>query len=255
MQPSPTDTVQLAPSTTSALTAQRAGRSASPTRPRSYKHEIIGFLLAICGVLIGLTIRLREVVSTDRAMHENFINIRTAWATHVMKAITWVFNPLTAVILSGLVGLVVWWFSRRWRNGVYIVAAMALSAAITQGAKYVYNRPRPPRIFHLTSESDYSFPSGHTTAVAALSISLVLFFIAHRLSRTARITVIVIAILAIIIVAASRLYLGVHWFTDVCAGGMIGSGSALATSRIRQGTNKNNSADGGATVAPVLRDC
>lgn len=241
-------------------TLTRTSPPAEVTSARSYAHELIGAFLAAAGVLIGLTTGWQQVKNADTTVHDGFIEMRTAWATHFMKAITWIFNPLTAVIVSALVGLAVWWLSKRWRNGAYIVAAMTLSAGITQAAKYAYTRERPPRILHLTHESDFSFPSGHTTAVAALTISLVLFLIAQRIGKRLRIFLIIAALVIIIAVAASRLYLGVHWLSDVCAGGLIGSGSALATSRIRVQADPTHDAAlpapaNGQGQGELTRDC
>lgn len=106
--------------------------------------------------------------------------------------------------------------------GVEALLALAISQIIVHSLKRLLNRERPYKILEQLNTfgidlSDYSFPSGHTTASFSLATSLAL--------NNPRFSIIVL-VLAMLI-AISRIYLGVHYPTDVAAGIILGVGSAI----------------------------
>ena len=102
---------------------------------------------------------------------------------------------------------------------IRLVAALLLALAITQGLKALISRDRPfdvyPYIEKLSSGGDSSFPSGHTLEAFAVAAALSLLF--------SRKWVIIPVYAWAVLVAYSRMALGVHYPTDVLAGIMIGS--------------------------------
>ena len=104
---------------------------------------------------------------------------------------------------------------------------MALSGVNGYIIKHIDGRARPDQSFWLISEDSYSFPSGHATAVTALVISLVLVLTMTRFGRRIRHLLWVAAIAIIAFIAVTRLYLGVHWVTDVLGGFGVGLGSSM----------------------------
>jgi undecaprenyl-diphosphatase len=104
-----------------------------------------------------------------------------------------------------------------------VLAAAAVGAALVAGLKLVYARPRPPVSGWLITESGFSLPSGH--ALGATVVVGVVVVVSWSVMRRGRARVAVLALGAGFVVAtgASRVYLGVHWATDVLAGWMIGS--------------------------------
>lgn len=188
----------------------------------------VGITFIAIALFIGMLTRWWFVVDGDNDVLAEFIEHRSSWATVIMKAATTLFNPVSAIVFSLLAGAVAWWWTKQWKNGLYIVAAVAVSGAITQVLKRIFERTRPPRLDQILVETDFSFPSGHATAVAALAVSIVLFLSYRGYHRRLELLVLAIAALTIATVAASRLYLGVHWFSDILAGTLIGTGTALA---------------------------
>lgn len=105
------------------------------------------------------------------------------------------------------------------------VGSGALATLTTTTLKFLILRERPPVADRLTIESTFSFPSGHSSSAAAFLVAgaLVLVTLAPKLKPWAWI----ITPLLVASVMASRLYLGVHWFTDVVAGASVGTAAAL----------------------------
>ncbi|WP_369028006.1 phosphatase PAP2 family protein, partial [Nocardia farcinica] len=94
-------------------------------------------------------------------------------------------------------------------------------------AKQFFARPRPAAAVQVVAETGYSFPSMHTTATAALVTIAAYLLARHTPGRAGLIWWPAAAVFAAA-VAASRVYLGVHWLTDVAAAVALGAGTAAA---------------------------
>lgn len=157
----------------------------------------------------------------------------------VLDAILAIRDPTTAVVvthftdLAGTVGmpliaigalLVLGIRRRSWTPPILIVAAGAGSLLMTVASKLVVGRDRPPLADAVPPyEVSASFPSGHTlNAVAILGIVAYLLIL-RRHSHWPRAAIVVAAVIATLLVAASRVYLGHHWVTDVVAGWLLGA--------------------------------
>lgn len=116
---------------------------------------------------------------------------------------------------------------KRWGDALMLLAATLGGTAISEGLKMGFNRPRPDLVAHIVETTSMSFPSGHAmlSAVTYLTIGAL---IAHtQESRQLRGYVLGAAILLTLLIGASRVYLGVHWPTDVLAGWCLGAAWAL----------------------------
>ena len=116
---------------------------------------------------------------------------------------------------------------RRPREAIVLLAASAGGMALTALLKDVFQRDRPPLALHLAPAINASFPSGHATlsATVYLTLGALTAHFAHR--RRVRLYALSAAVVLTIVVGCSRVYLGVHWPTDVLAGWCVGSAWAL----------------------------
>ena len=167
----------------------------------------------------------------DPANLQFFTDHRSAALVGVAKAWTQLGGVGVLVVVAIAAGVFLWF------RGARLVAASApLLALLTAGAlagvgKVLVARSRPPEQFRLISESDASFPSGHSTDSAALYLTfgLILAVVLFRRPIT-RVLVVAAAGLIAVGVGLSRLVLGVHWPTDVLAGWALGATVAVIVS-------------------------
>ncbi len=117
---------------------------------------------------------------------------------------------------------------RRWKrpaDDIALVVIAAGSAALPSVVKLIVGRPRPT-IEHLSHLTSLSFPSEHTTQAAAIYLTIAIM-LSKGLNRGWRELVIALAVLIALVVAWSRVYLGLHYPTDVAAGLLLGWSWAL----------------------------
>jgi undecaprenyl-diphosphatase len=139
---------------------------------------------------------------------------------------SWLDGPmriLTALgyywfVLLLLVVIVAFFYQRGWRlSAILLLVSTAGSAVLTTVLKSVFQRARPELFDSGYQASFYSFPSGHATVAVGL-YGMLTVVLAYRLRGTARWAVAVTGILVVLLIGFSRLYLGVHYPTDVVAG-------------------------------------
>lgn len=142
-------------------------------------------------------------------------------STYVLSVAT----PLTYFITGAISGN-----KNLKKTALFITESIAISQAVSFSLKAVANRERPavkdPTFIAVTKANNASFPSGHTAAAFSLATSLTI--------SNPRWYVIVPSYTWAGLVGYSRLYLGVHYPTDVIAGAILGSGSAWLSYRLNK---------------------
>ena len=153
----------------------------------------------------------------DQSATDAVDRLRRPWLNPLLIAITDLGDHifLTAVVLAAVVAL---WMRRRPRTAV-IVAVMALAGfPLSEGFKSLVRRPRPQGRSLIDLPSSWSFPSGHALESTAVYGVLALT-VGRRLRRRRQCaTVAVLGAALPLLVGFSRVYLGVHYLTDVLAG-------------------------------------
>lgn len=116
----------------------------------------------------------------------------------------------------------------KWRTALVVVAAVLSGFAVSQLLKWGFSVPRPALVPHGTYVSSMSFPSGHAMMSAVTYLTLAI--LTARVERKAKIRIylVVCAVILTVLVGASRVYLAVHWPSDVLAGWTIGAAWAIA---------------------------
>jgi undecaprenyl-diphosphatase len=148
-----------------------------------------------------------------------------AWAspplTFAMRGITLLGSTMFLVPFGTFL---VWWLVKtgRRRAAVLLILAALGGEAIDQGLKLLFARPRPDAFFGLAQPETYSFPSGHSMASCCFYGALAIILASQAGSRSRRFAIWAGAVALIAAVGFSRIYLGVHYPTDVLGGYLAG---------------------------------
>jgi undecaprenyl-diphosphatase len=125
-------------------------------------------------------------------------------------------------------------FLRLRREAMLLVLTVMGAWAVDAGIKGLVGRPRPVIVPHLTEAGGASFPSGHAFNSAVVYIAIALAFATLSARESVRLTIIGTAIFISLIVAWSRVWLGVHFPSDVAAGWLGGAGWAFLAAALLQ---------------------
>jgi undecaprenyl-diphosphatase len=182
--------------------------------------------LAAVAVLTTAVARHRSGFRLERRVLQWLIERRGDLSVTVFRAVSHIGDPAVLLLIALVAGLLL---ARRLSPvAAAAPAAALLAASVTETvAKQVIGRSRPPVTAHLLTETDPSFPSGHTTGTAAILLAIALVASPLLATRAARIAAVASAGLIALLVGLARMFLGVHWLTDVVAGWFLGTAWAI----------------------------
>ena len=126
---------------------------------------------------------------------------------------------IAVIVMTAPAGL------HRWGDALFLLAAV-LASVVNLGLKELAARPRPDEMLALVNETGYAFPSGHAVFAAAFLGALIVLLGRWRVLKgrpALRLTLQAALALLILAVGASRVYLGVHWPSDVIGGFLFGA--------------------------------
>jgi membrane-associated phospholipid phosphatase len=189
-------------------------------------YLVFGFL--VCAVVVFLFGFLaREVFRTpntrafDREVTLAVRELQSPSNDRIARTVTFFGShlfvvPATLLITAGL------WLKRHRASAVLFAGSVAGGFALNAVLKIAFARQRPDLWPALVSERTYSFPSGHATISTAFfgGVAAVVLHLSRK--PPVRGIALVVATTAILMVAASRVYLGAHWTTDVTGGILVG---------------------------------
>lgn len=158
--------------------------------------------------------KLHEI---DGAIHEWANTTRTPGATAFFTTLTLIGTPVgLGIIALAVTGFLA--FRRRWRWAAYLLITSILGGLLNLQLKAYFARARPELAEALRDAHGYSFPSGH--AMGSTIVFGALAYLAFRiLTRWRhRAAALALACTLILAIAVSRVYLGVHWISDIAAG-------------------------------------
>lgn len=133
----------------------------------------------------------------------------------------WVWDPWTMRVLTAVVVIALWWRGSRLLAG-WVAATSLLTSLVQQGLKAAVGRERPRWIDPVDSAHYAAFPSGHAMTAAVTCGLLVWLLRLHGVRAALWWGSLVLAVISVAGVALTRVYLGVHWLSDVLGGTLLG---------------------------------
>jgi undecaprenyl-diphosphatase len=167
-----------------------------------------------------------DVGALDSAILQTVARIRTPWLTITAVDVT-ALGSITLVVLFSVFTLVVLLVLRDRMGALQLLAASVGAGILMQVTKNFIERIRPEEAQQLTVVSGFSYPSGHSLSTSALYLTIAIIAGGYVQHSGARAAIFVAVSAVLILIGASRVYLGVHYATDVVSGISLGAAWAL----------------------------
>jgi undecaprenyl-diphosphatase len=133
--------------------------------------------------------------------------------------------PVLVIAVAAVFGFLA--LARAWRLAFFTLAASASGLVVSSLLKYIVDRPRPDLVPHRNHIYTTSFPSGHSMMSAVIYLTLAALIARLMEQRRLKTYALSVAIALTLLIGVSRVYLGVHWPSDVLAGWAAGGAWAL----------------------------
>ena len=205
--------------------------------------RILMLFLLIAGLLFAFARIASEVVEGDMRAFDHYVMLALRspidpstpvgprWFNTAMLDITAVGG---VTVISVIAALVAGYFVvvHKTALAVFVVLAVSGGAILSTLLKSLFNRPRPDLVARLVDVNTASFPSGHAMNSAVIYLTLGVILANTHAKSAVRIYILSAAICLTLMIGFSRVYLGVHWPSDVLAGWAIGASWALLCAEI-----------------------
>jgi undecaprenyl-diphosphatase len=183
----------------------------------------------------------RAILMVFRSAADTADPIGPRWVEELARDIT-ALGSSGALILLIAASVLFLFLAGQKRDAFVMMAATGGGIAATYILKIAFARSRPD--IHDEYVSSFSFPSGHTVMAAVTYLTLGALFARELPQRKLKVYVMTLAVAVMILVGVSRIYLGVHWPSDVLAGWALGAVWALLCSgnagRLRKGKRQDS---------------
>jgi undecaprenyl-diphosphatase len=196
--------------------------------------KFLAVYAVMCGVWIGMGMAITHGLQHSwlQRTDEHIEVWLSQHRTHTLNTLTFIGSQLADTMVkiaaTALIALGMLFAWRRWKEPLFVVAALILEASVFITTTWTVGRPRPdvPRLE--TSPVGSSFPSGHVAAAVVYSaIAVVVFW--HTRKRWARVLAVCVVTFIVLAAGFSRMYRGMHHLSDVIAGILLGLVAVFAT--------------------------
>ena len=181
-----------------------------------------GIVIITLGLFLttGVLVLLNATTAFDDSIQSFVFSMHRDFLTGFFKIVTYSANWQTVVIFCAVFLTIK---RTRIRIGVPLSFASAISTMLYKCAKLFYARPRPEIGFHMIEQGGLSFPSGHSMTGLVFYGLLIYFIAKYGEKNRAQKALMSLLVVLIVLIGFSRVYLGVHYPTDVLAGWFLGT--------------------------------
>jgi len=183
--------------------------------------RIIVWLLAVAGFVgWAALVTQGKLVDFDLSIINWTQGLENDTLTNIAKTITFIGSSKGMIIVTLLAAIILFVFLGHRRELILLIVSVGGVAILNEGLKMIYQRERPT-LHRIIEETGFSFPSGHSMASFTLYAMLTYLLWRHIRSGRGRTIVLVVAAAIILMIGMSRIYLGVHYPSDVLGGYLI----------------------------------
>lgn len=176
------------------------------------KSLIIAIASIILFIFISEQVAVHGIITqADKPLNLMIIGLQTEPFISLSKVIHYSFEILPLLLLVVVISLF-FWLNKRKLNAIMLMTGVGLSSMLLFFLKLFFKSSRP--INALATENNFSYPSGHVL-ISIVLFGLLIFFYWKSFSKNKKILASILYIALIIIIAFSRLYLNVHWLSDI----------------------------------------
>lgn len=175
------------------------------------------------GYLLEQVVRSGPLLRVDTGVANSthrWVIHRGHWFTQLVFGLSWLGRPPLLSLMAAIASVFVWRRGRR-RLAVFVVTTAVVGGLIDSAVKILVNRPRPQLADPLAHAYGKSFPSGHTMSSTIVYGALLLVFL-PAIPKSRRVWAVGGTVLLVLLIAASRIALGVHYLSDVLGGFVLG---------------------------------
>ena len=196
-------------------------------------------IIGVAGALLAFFSLAGEMSEGDTLAYDRRIllalrspaNISDPLGSHslqeAMRDVT-ALGGVTVMTLVTVVAVLAFLMHGRRLHAALLGATVLLADVSSEVLKHIYARPRPDLVPHGSYVYSASFPSGHSTMSAATFLTLAMLIASLEPKSDVKVMVYILAVALMLAIGFSRVYLGVHWPSDVLAGWCLGAAWALA---------------------------
>ncbi|OAH59541.1 MULTISPECIES: phosphatase PAP2 family protein [Bacillaceae] len=185
----------------------------------------IAFIISLVSLIgfgfMAFLVSSHEIIQFDQTVISFIQGLESSMLTAIMKFFTLIGSTYSIVVLSLLVLFFLYSVFKHRSELILFIAVVLGSNILFKSLKWFFHRARPD--FHrLIEVGGYSFPSGHATNAITLYGILAFLLWRHIPVRWGRMVLIVISTMMMMMIGTSRIYLGVHYPTDIISGYLVG---------------------------------
>ena len=186
------------------------------------KINYIYICLILITIIWTILVMRDSFLSLDNNIYIFVISLKNETLTTIFKMITSLASVkfIIVIFIISLLGLI------KYKKGIFFSIIICLDTIVNLIVKKIIGRNRPDKINWLVVEKGYSFPSGHTMISITFYGLLIYFITKSNIKKSTKILLSIILGVLILLIGLSRIYLGVHYFSDVI-GGLLWGGLLL----------------------------
>ena len=199
------------------------------------KKRIIAGSLIVIGIIFGVIAKLNLTSDLDTFIYNIIIKMQSDSVTQIFKAITFLASTKFILCLN-IIALIIYIIKKR--GYLLLIPVNSIFSVVSNNLiKFLIKRPRP-NVLRLVTETNYSYPSGH--AMISVLFYGTIITLLNRNNIKYRKIINIILMLIILLVGVSRIYLGVHYASDIIGGYLISTGILLFTKKENNNESINN---------------